>query len=233
MARRQTTIGALLAALAILLAALAPAALACNKASHCYAYARWDEKNLGGDVSLRTFYASVPHHNEDFVSNEQWTGFALSGTKNPASWVEAGDINGWTSAGGETAGLEYFTAVEYPSGYPTQGFYLAYLHGGPGANNVFEDDIHAAGNGVWAVWLGGSNVWNWGNLPGFAYELEAGMEATNEDITSSGEVTNLAYWSSTSGQLVSRWPGDKPISHATTCFVLNSDVGGWFENKAC
>jgi len=219
-------IAVLLTTLAVLSPAVAQACYRENN-NHCYALAEWHHSNLGADVWIRTFYASVPEPTRDSASNEMWDGFSTS----PQSWLEAGDYAGY----GEqhyTTGLDYFTAVQYPPGAPIQGYYEADFNYGPGAATWFEDDIHAAGNGVWAISLGGSNVWNWGSLPGAAYEPEAGMETTNPNITSSGQFTDLAYWSASTGQLVSGWPGDSPYKHGETCIKLNSDIGGSFANKS-
>lgn len=222
--RRLTTVVALML-FAILLAASAARANTCP-ASHCYALAYWYHSNLGTDASLRTISASVPEPNSDFVTSEEWDGF--SGEN---GWIEAGDYSGYGPQH-NTTGLDYYTAVDYPTGSPIQGYYEADLNYGPG-NTWFEDDIHAAGNGVWAIFLGGSNVWNWGSLPGAAYYPEAGMEATNSNITASGEFSNLAYWSSSTGQLVYGWPGDSPYKAGQTCITLyGGDISGSFANKS-
>lgn len=112
---------------------------------HCCALARWEEENLGTKIELRTFFASVPNPSEEAVNNEQWDGFY------PEGWVEAGDKAGVNDYGETTNGLVYFTAVSYPPGGSLEGYYEAALSYGPGADNWFEDDIHAAGSGVWSI----------------------------------------------------------------------------------
>ena len=196
-------------------------------ASHCYATAGWSHANLGTYASLITRSASVPSPSTDFVTNEEWDGWAGNN-----GWIEAGDYSGYGPQH-DTSGIDYYTAVEYPPGAPIQGYYEANLSYGPGYSTWFEDNIHAAGSGVWAIFLGGSNVWNWGSLPGAAYYPEAGMEATNSNITASGEMINLAYWSSSTGQLVYGWPGDSPYKSGQTCVTLyGGDLSGAFSNKS-
>lgn len=194
-----------------------------GKAEHCYAIAEWPSANLGLDSQIRTFFASVPKPSEEFVDHEMWDSWSEPG------WIEAGDTEGITQQG-VSNGLVYFTAVSYPPSSSIKGYYEAALTYGPGADNWFEDDIHAAGNGVWSIFLGGSNVWNWGALPGFAYYGQAGLEATDEDIYSSGQMTDLAYWNASTGQLDGGWPGDWGDIVGHTCLSIDGDIGGSFEN---
>ena len=194
-----------------------------GKKEHCYAIAEWPKENLGLVSSIRTFFASVPKPSEEFVDHEMWDSWSEPG------WVEAGDTEGITQQG-VSNGLVYFTAVSYPPRSSIKGYYEAALTYGPGADNWFEDDIHAAGSGEWSIFLGGSNVWNWGTLPAFAYDGQAGLEATDEDIVSSGQMTNFAYWNPNTGQLNGGWPGDSGITVGHTCLSIDSDIGGSFEN---
>lgn len=194
-----------------------------KKAEHCYAIVERGGANLGLDSDIRTFFASVPVLSEEFVDHEMWDSWSEPG------WVEAGDTEGAIQTG-ISNGLVYFTAVEYPPSSSIKGYYEADMTYGPGADNWFEDDIHAAGYGEWSIFLGGSNVWNWGTLPGFAYDGQAGLEATDEDIVSSGQMTNLAYWNASTGQLDGGWPGDEGITVGHTCLSVDGDIGGSFEN---
>jgi hypothetical protein len=190
---------------------------------HCYGIAVWPYENLGVTSNIRTFFASVPVPSEDFVNNEMWDDFARGG------WIEAGDKAG-AGADGDV-GFAYFTAQKIPSGYETAGYYEYDFSFGPGADNWFEDTLHAAGGGVWYIYLAGKHEWSWGSQPGVAAYAEDGMEATNDNIYASGQSMNMSYWSATSGQLVEGWSGDSPYTRGSGCITLTGDTSESFSNE--
>lgn len=191
-----------------------------ESAHHCYGIAYWSAENLGVSSQIRTFFASVPEPKEDFVTNEMWDLFSRGG------WVEAGDI------AGRNAGFDYFTAQDIPAGYETAGFYFTDITSiSPEANSWFEDTIHAAGSGVWYVYLAGQHVWSWGSQPGSASAGEDGMENTNDNIYASGQSMNMSYWSASNGQSYEGWPGDYGAPQGSGCVTLTGDTSESFSNE--
>jgi hypothetical protein len=189
-------------------------------ATHCYGVAVWPYENLGITRQIRTFFASVPVPTEDFVTNEMWDIFARGG------WIEAGDI------AGRNAGFDYFTASDIPEGYETHGFYFTDLTAiAPEADSWFETTIHAAGSGVWYIYMVGKHEWSWGSQPGSASRGEDGMEATNDNIYASGQSMNLSYWSASNGQLYEGWSGDYGTPQGSGCITVTGDTSESFSNE--
>jgi hypothetical protein len=191
-----------------------------ESAHHCYGIAYWSAENLGVSSQIRTFFASVPEPREDFVTNEMWDLFSRGG------WVEAGDI------AGRDAGFDYFTAQKIPAGYETEGFYFTDITSiAPEADSWFEDTIHAAGYGVWYIYLAGQHVWSWGSQPGSAAAAEDGMENTNDNIYASGQSMNMSYWSASNGQSYEGWSGDYGAPQGSGCITLTGDTSESFSNE--
>lgn len=197
---------------------------------HCYAESEWNEPNLGVQSNIRTFFASVPEPETDFVDNEMWD-FWGPPPNAKDGWVEAGDKAGYGEGRGKNVGFDFFTAVEYPPGASIQGYYEADFNYGPAADEWFEDTLHAAGSGVWYIYIAGSHVWSWGSLPGSANWATDGMEATNNNIVADGQSMNLAYWSTLEGARYEGWFGDYPVTYGHTCITLTGDVAESFANE--
>jgi hypothetical protein len=196
-----------------------------ESAHHCYAIGQWSAENLGISSQIRTFFASVPEPNEDFVNNEMWDDFARGG------WVEAGDKAGAGVGLGGDVGFAYFTAQDIPPGYETAGYYEYDFSFGPGADNWFEDTIHTVGSGVWYIYLAGKHEWSWGSQPGSASLAQDGMENTNDNIYASGQSMNMSYWSASNGQQYEGWSGDSPFSQGSGCITLTGDASESFSNE--
>jgi hypothetical protein len=226
------TAGIVLGAVAIPSSALASFTCRFSKAEskHCYAEAEWNEANLGVSSQIRTFFASVPKPSSQFVNMEMWDAFSSS-EGSTTGWVEAGDKAGYGAGIGGPVGFDYFTAVDYPPGSPTEGYYESDFTYGPEADMWFEDTLHAAGYGVWYIYIAGSHVWSWGSLPGAAAWAADGMESTNNKIVASGQSTDLSYWSSSNGASYSGWPGDLPVQYGHTCISLSGDTSESFTNE--
>jgi hypothetical protein len=193
---------------------------------HCYAIAEWNDENLGVQSIIRTFFASVPEPETSFVNNEMWDNFSRGG------WVEAGDKAGYGDGRKENVGFDYFTAQDIPPGYETEGYYEYDFTYGPEADYWFEDTLHAAGYGVWYIYLNGSHVWSWGSQPGAASYAQDGMEATDDNIYATGQSANFAYWSTSNGARYEGWPGDFGFTSGHTC-VHVSEVNESFSNESC
>lgn len=194
---------------------------------HCYAVSEWNEPNLGVQSNIRTFFASIPEPNTDFVNNEMWDDFSTGG------WVEAGDKAGCGEYLGKSVGFAYFTAQDIPPGYEKEGYYEYDFSYGPEADTWFEDTLHAAGYGVWYIYLAGSHVWSWGSNPGSASHAFDGMESTDDGIYASGQSTNLSYWSTIEGGWYEGWFGDFGKTAGHTCISLSGDVSESFTNESC
>lgn len=232
----RCTVGAALVATVVLLAASSTSFakdFVCpyseTESKHCYAESEWNEPNLGVQSLIRTFDASVPEPKTDFVNNEMWDFWNISNANE--GWVEAGDKAGYGEGRNENVGFDYFTAVKYPPGASIQGYYEADFDYGPALETWFEDTLHAAGYGVWYIYIAGSHVWSWGSLPGYAYGATDGMESTDNNIVAVGQSTDLAYWSTIEGARYEGWFGDYPVQYGHTCISLASDTSESFTNE--
>jgi hypothetical protein len=185
---------------------------------HCYAIAYWPmsggEQVQGTQAQIITTNMNVPEPSYQFVTNEVWTVFLVSGY-----WVESGQITG--RGEGNCCTLFFFSAVNNGAGFE-------YRKGWQVTPNTWNNYGQKwVGGSTWCVTVGPH--WEqqpmcYAGLPAYSKELQTGAEAfTETEPTNSGSVLpnaqftngyyynwNKAFWFKNEHMCISGYPPGYP-----------------------